>query len=303
MQIRKTPVTFTASGVLEMYRRVRLNNDFELEYAGASDLDAIGVTLRRAAAQGDLVPVQLFLGGQTIPMVASAAIAKNVGTYAAADGKTADSGSVLCGLSLTEAGAAGDYLEVLPSATTPTGTWARSTLTEDALQPYPIKIADLRVWDAPTTNAVATTAANDDLAVVYNTFGTASPSVESGDGKATTITRKVGFQFTVPPEYVSAGDLKVRLNAGMKTTVSDGTATIDVQAYRAAAPTVDICATSATSINSLTAANKDFTLTATDVVPGDLIDIVVTIAVTDSATVTAVIGKVNLITLLADIKG
>jgi len=179
----------------------------------------------------------------------------------------------------------------------------REYLTQEDLQPYPIKISDLRVWDSPSTNAVVDTAANDDLAVVYNTFGTLPPTIESGDGKAATVTRKVGFQFTVPPEYVAGQTITARINAGMKTTVADTSATVDLEVTRQAAPTADICATAAQSINSLTAANKDFTITPTTVIPGDVLDCVVTIATVDAATATAVIGKINSITMLLDIKG
>ncbi len=183
---------------------------------------------------------------------------------------------------------------------------ARSALGQDDLAPFAITVPMLRVWDAPFTNAVATTGANDDLAVVYNTFGTASPSVETGDLKNVgATTRKVGFQMVVPQAYVPGETITLRLKAGMKTTVASVSATIDAEVYRAAAPTVDICATSATTINSLTAANKDFTITPTNVVPGDVLDIVISIAVNDSGTGTAVIGKwyVGESALLMDIKG
>lgn len=182
-------------------------------------------------------------------------------------------------------------------------TTARSVLGQDDLAPYPVPVAALSVWDAPGVRAVAATGANDDLAVVYNTFGTAGPSVETGDVKGANSSRKVGFQFALPPEYVAGETITLRINAGMKTTVAGTTCTLDVEATRAAAPTVDICATSATSINSLTAANKDFTLTPTSCVPGDLLDVVLTIAYNDAVNSTAVIGKIYSITMLLDIKG
>lgn len=173
-----------------------------------------------------------------------------------------------------------------------TGTLSAATLAFSGSQTFPIPQESLRVWDAIATLPV-TSGANDDLALVYNTLGTAAPSVESGDSKAASTTRRIGFTFRVPPQYTAGDTVTLRLNAGMKTTVSDGTATIDAEVYRMAAPTVDVCATNAQSINSLTAANKDFTITPTNVVPGDVLDVRITIAIVDSATVTAVIGKWN----------
>lgn len=159
---------------------------------------------------------------------------------------------------------------------------------ETVAQPIPIR--NLYVWDAPWTNPVSA-GANDDLALIYNTFGTAGASVESGDSKAATTTRRIGFQLVLPPEYKAGTNITLRLSAGMKTTVSDTTATIDVEAYAVADPTTDLCATAAQSINSLTKADKDFTLTGTNLVPGSVIDCRVTMAIVDGATGTAVIGK------------
>ena len=158
----------------------------------------------------------------------------------------------------------------------------------------PVAARDLRVWDAPSTVAVAATAANDDLAVVYNTLGTLPATIETGDLKnAGATTRKVGWEFVVPDNYVPGQSLVLRIPAGMKTTVASTAATVDVNAYRKAAPTVDICATDAQSINSLTEANKDFVLTPTNVVPGEVIDVVISVTVNDTGTGTAVIGRIN----------
>lgn len=181
---------------------------------------------------------------------------------------------------------------------------ARSSLVQDDDQPYPIELAALRVWDAPQTN-IPGTPASDDLGLIYNTFGTAPPSVETGDLKAAgATTRRVGFQFQVPPEYVAGQSITLRLNAGMKTTVADTSATIDAEVHRNGAG-ADLVATAAQSINSLTAANKDFVITPTTVVPGDILDVRVSIAVNDAATATPVIGKWNIAAsaLLLDIKG
>lgn len=158
-----------------------------------------------------------------------------------------------------------------------------------------------KVWDAVGSN-LPTAGANDDLGLLSNTFGTTAPTIESGDSKAATTTRRCLFAYAVRPEYVDGQAITLRLNAGMKTTVSDTTATIDAEVYRVAAPTVDICATAATTINSLTAGNVDFTLTPTNVVAGDILLIRITVAIVDSATGTAVIGQLNKVSVRPTIK-
>lgn len=179
---------------------------------------------------------------------------------------------------------------------------ARSALVQQDLQPYPITFDAYRVWDAPQT-VIPGTPANDDLGLIDNTFGAAAPTIETGDVKTTTVTRKTRFQFAVPVEYVAGQTITARINAGMKTTISDGTATVDVECVRQAAADTDICATAAQSINNLVAADKDFTITPTDVVPGDILDVVLSVAIADTATGTAVIGQINTVELLLDVKG
>jgi predicted RecA/RadA family phage recombinase len=181
----------------------------------------------------------------------------------------------------------------------------RASLGQDDLAPYAIPLSAYKVWDAPFTNVVATTGANDDLALVYGTFGTAASGLETGDLKnvAGPTTRKVGFQFPVPVEYVAGETITLRINCGAKTTVASTTLNVDAEVTRDAAPSVDICATAAQSCNSLTAANKDFTLTPTNVVPGDLLNVVISMIVADTATATAVIGRINKVEMLMDVKG
>ena len=294
--------TFTASGALAIYRRVRLDANGEAAYAGAADTDCIGITTRPAFAQGDRIAVWLLTAQGTFPVIAASAFAAYAALYAAASGKVDDTGSVLHGLAL-EAASTDDQIEAIVSAAAILGAIARSAITQEDLAPYPVPVSQLRVWDAPSTVAVAATAANDDLAVVYNTHLTAGPTVETGDVKTTTSTRKVGFEFVLPPEYVAGQTITLRANAGMKTTVAGTSCAIDFFVARRAAPTVDVCASAAQSINSLVAADLDFTITPTNCVPGDILDVVCTVAYVDAATGTAVIGQINSVKLLLDIKG
>lgn len=197
-------------------------------------------------------------------------------------------------------GFANNMKTILDTFTTP-GQVDRANLAAET-KTYTLDPTSAKVWDALHTNVVGT-AADDDLALITGTFGTHAPKLQTSDAKAATISQKVAMFFPVPPEYVAGGNLTLRFSAGMVTTVSDTTATIDAQVVRAAAPTVDICATDALTINSLTAADKDFTLTGTNVVPGDLLYIVITIAINDGATQTAVKGETKAPQILCSVKG
>ncbi len=92
----------------------------------------------------------------------------------------------------------------------------------------------------------------------------------------------------------------------MITTVASVACTVDIECYRSNNETSigsDLCATSAISINSLTFADKDFTITAATLARGDLLDIRLTILVNDSGTGTVVAGCAGAVELLCDIRG
>jgi hypothetical protein len=183
----------------------------------------------------------------------------------------------------------------------------RSTiLVQDANQKFPVNLTSLRVWDAYHTN-LSGTAATDDLALIGGTFGTAPPMVQAGDLKAAgATTRYARFSFVVPECYDDAETFTIVLSAGMKTTIADTSCTVDVECYRhdkTSGISADLCATAAQSINSLTFADKTFTITATSLVKGDILDVRIAIACTDAATATAVTPTIANIDFVMDIKG
>lgn len=177
----------------------------------------------------------------------------------------------------------------------------RTDMVQEPLAEYPVLLSDFRVHDAVQTNLPGT-AANDDLAIISGTLGSADPSLRSSDAKATTIAQYARVQIPLPPEYDAGETVGIVLYAGMNTTISDDTATCDVQCYRNGGGS-DICASAAQNMNSLTPANKTFFLTPTGLVPGDLLDVRIAISIADTATGTAVIGEIHRVTMICDIKG
>lgn len=177
----------------------------------------------------------------------------------------------------------------------------RSDLIQEDNAEYPIVMTEWRVWDAAQTNLPGT-AANDDLAIISGTLGSADPILQTSDGKATTVTQYARCQFVMPVEYVSGESITLRVNAGMSTTVSDTTGQIDASVYLNGGGS-DIVTTAAQSCNSLTPANFDFTVTPTGVVAGDVLDIRLKAYIVDSATGTAVKIDVNKVSVLTDIRG
>lgn len=183
---------------------------------------------------------------------------------------------------------------------------ARSKLDQDEASVYLVPWSAFRVHDAIET-LLPQPPSSDDLGwPSTDTFGTVSPFLTTSDAKTTTVTQYARFQFALPPEYDQGETVTIRVRAGMNTTVSDGTATVDVECYEAdrdGGVGADLCATAAQDINNLTAGDKSFTITATNLTAGELLDVRITVAITDGSTGTAVIGRVYEVALLLDIRG
>ena len=179
-------------------------------------------------------------------------------------------------------------------------------LKQDALAIFPVNMMSLRVWDAIQTNLPGTPAA-DDLGLIGTTFGSTAPKVTAGDCKALgATTRYARFMVELPECYEAGETVTLSLSAGMETTVASVSCTLDVECYeidKIGGIGSDLCATAAQSINSITFASKLFTITSSGLTAGDVLDIRLTIAVNDAATVTAVTPTIAGIDLLCDIKG
>ena len=184
----------------------------------------------------------------------------------------------------------------------------RGDLEQTSNAIFPVNLTDFRVWDAIQT-VLPGTAAADDLGLIGTTFGSAAPTIRTSDAKATTVTQRARVFIPIPAEYQSAETVSIVISAGMTTTISDGTATVDVEAYEVlttgalgGSPT-DLVTTAATTINSTTFADKTFALTSSGLVAGDILDVRITIAITDTATATAVLGTICKVALVCDIQG
>lgn len=184
----------------------------------------------------------------------------------------------------------------------------RSKLAQDNLKPYAQDFLTFRKHDEIQTNLPAT-AATDDLAIYEGSggFGTDPIQLDAGDLKAAgATTRYARFKATVPAEYVDGETVVIRVRSAVETTVADTSCTVDIEAYlpdEDGGLSADLCDTSATSMNSVTAANYDFTITPTTIVAGDTLDVRVAIACNDAATGTVVRPSIYAIKLLCDVQG
>ena len=171
---------------------------------------------------------------------------------------------------------------------------------------YPIPWTAWRVWDAYNTNLPGTSA-SDDLGLYGGTFGTNQPMLKTYDVKAAGAqTLRARAMVALPDRYVAGQTVTIRLKAGMITTVADTSCTVLIEAYRIGKDNSigsQICPTGATTMNTLGASTKDFTITASTLNAGDVLDVRLSIAVNDAATGMSVYAAVMGADLLCDIQG
>jgi len=201
-------------------------------------------------------------------------------------------------------------------AFTNNGDWTGAIATPIALTALP-GVGYMYMVDAGGTAVIYTagqflielwgTPANH-LESVGGTHGTSAPSLQTPDcgGNAAATSYYARGEIRLPAEYVASQSVELRIHAGMLagTTVADTTATLDVAVYKSdedGTSTGDLCADAAVSMNSLTFADIDFTITPTTLSPGDLLDVLITVAVEDSSA-NVVKGCIGSVQLLCDIR-
>lgn len=180
-----------------------------------------------------------------------------------------------------------------------------SKLAQRVLAESVVPVHSFRVWDAVTSNPVSA-AANDDLGLVTGTWGTNPVRITAGDLKAQgSTTRRIYFSIPIPANYEDGETIQLRVNAKMESKVADVSCTVDLEAYVGSSGSLgsDLVVTSAQSMNSLTAANYDFTINASSVDPGQLLECRLSIACNDAASAIAVTPAVYKVSLLCDTRG
>jgi len=188
----------------------------------------------------------------------------------------------------------GDFLTVEGSGSGKFVVAASSSTAE-----YKIGLLSARTHDALATNLPGT-AANDDMGLITGTPGTDAPTLQGVDFGGASTDEKAAFEVVLPASYRAGAAVTLRVKAGMLTTVSDGTATVDVEAWKDAGDGSvgsDICATAAQSINSLTMADKDFTITPTGLVAGDKLIVRLSFGGSDTGNLGVMIPEIQAVAL------
>lgn len=213
--------------------------------------------------------------GETRSLESAASVPIGVHVTVVADTITNSGTCILHGVTFS---VAGQTVVFTVTSVSGVNTWIASPSV--SVQLFPLSTDGWKIWDALQTNLGATALSADDLILSTGTFGTNAPKLIGTDAGGAQILQRARRQWPIPGQYVPGGSLSLKMTAGMQV-ITDDTSALDAVVYRVAAPTVDLSAGPAISINSVTLAEKTFTLTATNAVPGDLLDIRIETAVSD----------------------
>ena len=182
---------------------------------------------------------------------------------------------------------------------------ATTKLAQRVLAESIVPLTQARTWDAVATNLPAA-AASDDLGLVSGAWGTDPARITAGNVRILgATTRRLYLAIPIPANYEDGQTIQLQIRAKMETTVADVSCTLDAEAYVGSDGSLssDLVTTAAQSMNSLTAAAYNFTINATGVDPGDLLEVRLSIASNDAATATAVTPAIYSIALLCDTRG
>ena len=175
----------------------------------------------------------------------------------------------------------------------------RASIKEDALAVYGLPVTALKqVSGIPL--AATETGGTFNLSLSGNIWlikgEVANNETEVSEG---------AFQFVLPKEYVSGGDVKIRVKHRAYGAGTLGTSTIDVEVFEQdgnGGIGSDLCTTAHQSIVDDTWTTSDFVVTATNLVAGDILNVVLTTSVVESATAN-INAEIDGLAVLLDVKG
>lgn len=261
----------TAAGTVEASKAVVVDANKDI-----STFRNVGVTNLDAGASGTAGTVDIFPSSATSGKIAITA-ADSAGDYTTTIVNASQAAART--YTIPDAGGAANFV-MLTSAQNTAGQLDREDLSEDALQAYGIPVNSIMAADGARVG-ISETAGDFFLALGTNTIEL------QGEEAISETEASVGYiQFVLPPEYVAAGDVTIRFRCQLDGAGTDNSSTFDVEVYEQGDGAVgsDICATDAVSFAAKsTYYNKDFTVTATDLVAGDILNIKFTASVIESA--------------------
>jgi hypothetical protein len=147
-------------------------------------------------------------------------------------------------------------------------------------------------------------AASGTFGIVNGTHAAPGLYLETEAANSSTVTTYASAVYVLPQEYVAGSNITASLAIDTNGSGTLSTNTIDLQALPlndAGTVGSDICATAAQNLNSTPTA-RDFTLTGTDLEPGDALLLYFTMVLTETAA-SNVTGRLSCVDLQFNTQG
>ena len=185
----------------------------------------------------------------------------------------------------------------------PAGTIVRADLAEDSLQAYGIPLQTLKNADGSSLAAAAAAGKFGLLSGGYGT-GTLTLDGEAASGNAKTSTAM--FEFTLPPEYIAAGSITLRVTAYESVGAATVSTTYSCEVYKSdgkGAVGSDISA--APSATDITTTWQTITsvVTPTGLVVGNRLVCFIRLVSDDSGAAVGTVHQIGSVEMLLDVKG
>lgn len=182
---------------------------------------------------------------------------------------------------------------------------ARAGIVTDTQAKYPVPLESLRVTGTGAAlGAVAGTPAGA-FGLTYGAYGTNSPKILGEAASGASKTDKFRFTKPLPPEYVDGANVTVRVHckeAVGAATISTTVSCLVRKSDKETGVGSNICATSGQDVTTAYA-DKDFAVTPTGLVRGDILDIEVTGMTDDTGGTVGTVLTISDVEVLMDIKG
>ena len=180
----------------------------------------------------------------------------------------------------------------------------RSTLTQEALERYPISLmSGVRNADGTVLDA---TGASTKFKIVPGGYGSGTLTLQGRNANNSTQTDTLCFEFAIPPEYDDSADVKLVVHCRVNDSAGTvGTKTVDAEVYEltdAGAVGSDICATTIQTISN-SFADYTFTITDAGLVGGDRIIVFVRAVIQETASGGDIFSLIGSMEIQMDIKG
>ena len=180
------------------------------------------------------------------------------------------------------------YFHTMFSSYNPATNALPSALLGTTTTSNQVPLTSVRVWDAFGVNLA--TAGTDDLGMSTGTFGTGPPVLTTSDAVGASVTQYGRFLYQLPPTYVPGGAVTLTAVA-VATDAPTVSSTLDFEVYESGAGS-DICATAAQSVTAVSG-TKSFTITPTNLVAGDWLDVRATVVLNDTGGSGAIFDRVG----------